>query len=284
MIHPYTHYLSSFPEAIYPPVNPTEYTNRCLRGYEIMAHSRACIGGLARNIAWNSNNLQARLIKTTSLFKSCDIVFFENDSDDGTQNILEHWPIKLLTTVLGDKQLTGTGLARRINMAGYRNQYLRWIQDRLDKYDLVIIIDTDTYGWSYDGIANSCSYFPQYDVFGSNGLIYISQRMYYDTYAYREIDQTKHITQQNLLEKNRGDEPYLVNSCFGGLAIYKASVLKDTKYEYWDCDHVTIHQQIRKNGYKIVMNPSQIVLYSPHFYQLTNKGNDETSQYSSTSK
>ena len=49
--------------------------------------------------------------------------------------------------------------------------------------------------------------------------------------------------------------------------IYKSEVLEQTKYTKEDCDHVTLHSQIKKNGYKVWLNPSQITLYTKHYYQ-----------------
>jgi hypothetical protein len=52
-----------------------------------------------------------------------------------------------------------------------------------------------------------------------------------------------------------------VESAFGGLAVYRRAVLRNVRYIGLDeqgdsvCEHVTLHRAIRKNGYKIFINP-----------------------------
>jgi hypothetical protein len=109
------------------------------------------------------------------------------------------------------------------------------------------------------------------DVCGSNGLLYRKQddkvqRLYFDSWAYRGLNE-EYDPDINLLTINRGDSPYEVDSCFGGMCIYKYDTLNGLKYTNEDCDHVTLHKQIRNNGYRIWINPSQITLYTEHYYQ-----------------
>jgi hypothetical protein len=55
-----------------------------------------------------------------------------------------------------------------------------------------------------------------------------------------------------------------VDSAFGGLAIYKKEVLNSGNYSHLDqdgyvcCEHVSLHNEIRKNGGKIYINPTFI--------------------------
>ena len=66
----------------------------------------------------------------------------------------------------------------------------------------------------------------------------------------------------NLLHFNRGDDLVEVKSCFGGLALYKTSALSG-RYTDEDCDHVTLHKSLPC----MYLNPSQIVLYTEHYYE-----------------
>lgn len=59
------------------------------------------------------------------------------------------------------------------------------------------------------------------------------------------------------------DELIEVNSCFGGLAIYKTIYLKNCKYYGGDgeneiCEHVPFHADIIKNGGRIFINTKMI--------------------------
>jgi hypothetical protein len=50
-----------------------------------------------------------------------------------------------------------------------------------------------------------------------------------------------------------------VDSAFGGFAIYRRSSLADTAaYEGVECEHVTFHDHIRRNGGRIFINPKLI--------------------------
>ena len=54
-----------------------------------------------------------------------------------------------------------------------------------------------------------------------------------------------------------------VNSCFGGIAIYKTKYLKNCNYyggegKNQKCEHVKLNEDIRKNGGKIYINPEFI--------------------------
>lgn len=56
-----------------------------------------------------------------------------------------------------------------------------------------------------------------------------------------------------------------VDSCFGGIAFYKKQFIEECEYKSLnnDCEHVYFHECMRKkNGFRMVMNPSQIIRYS----------------------
>lgn len=55
-----------------------------------------------------------------------------------------------------------------------------------------------------------------------------------------------------------------VQSCFGGMAIYKIDFIKGCTYNSIDndCEHVPFHQCIRdKNNARMIMNPNQLIRY-----------------------
>jgi Cryptococcal mannosyltransferase 1 len=64
------------------------------------------------------------------------------------------------------------------------------------------------------------------------------------------------------------DEPYYVQSCFGGLAIYdlsrKTTDWHACSYEAFrddDCEHVSFHNCLRSIGWRILFNPRMTVQY-----------------------
>lgn len=66
------------------------------------------------------------------------------------------------------------------------------------------------------------------------------------------------------------DEPYFVQSCFGGLAIYDVGKHRNKdwhgcSYEAYlddDCEHVSFHNCLNRLGYRMLFNPRMLVKYS----------------------
>lgn len=267
-------YLSSFPESLYIPKNIQQYNLKCLIGENTAQKSNLVICGLIRDAEKHISFLVRRIEKLGSMFKSYKVVLYENDSIDQTKNLLKVWSslnknVEIISEVLKrERNEQDHSLKRRQDMAYYRNKYLTRVNEL--ESDYVIILDTDIHGFSYNGILNSLGW--NLDVCGSNGVVYKSEengkvrRIYYDSWAYLDKE-NKSEQEKNLMTFQNGEDPIEVDSCFGGLAIYKSKVLKDVKYEDWSCDHVTLHKQIKDNGYKIWLNPSNTVLYTTHYYE-----------------
>jgi hypothetical protein len=61
---------------------------------------------------------------------------------------------------------------------------------------------------------------------------------------------------------SRGEPLLPVNSCFGGLGLYRMPAWLAARYGGDDCEHVVLHRRMRDAGYdRQYLNPSQIVLY-----------------------
>lgn len=53
-----------------------------------------------------------------------------------------------------------------------------------------------------------------------------------------------------------------VHSCFGGFGIYRTPAILACQYDGSDCEHVTLHRNMRDRGFgQIFLNPSQITYY-----------------------
>lgn len=257
----------AFPESFYPPVNP-KYMYYCTLGFYIAKRSSCTILGCAKNIAWNLPQILIKLQKIGSMFQSCNYFIYENDSTDNTSLLLQRHSnpsIQILCEKLKQPQHEqDKSLLRRSTMAFCRNKCLQYRKPST----YTIIVDLDLHGISYEGILNTLGH--DLDVVGSNGILYKdNKRLYYDTWAHRVGNWEDKTT--NDLHFNRGEDPIEVNSCFGGMAIYKSHVLSNCQYTDEDCDHVTLHKQIKDKGFKIYLNPSQITLYSEHYYESYNK-------------
>ena len=207
-------------------------------------------------------------------------IFFENDSKDRTKRILKQWStdnnkIKVISKDFGNKKRPNI-----LFLANARNEYLKPLmsQPEYGDFDLVIMLDMDmSYGFDVRSIMNSISQIDKWDTICANGMMK-NNRMY-DTFAFRDQSSIKYAPHEiggfpaywNQVETNfkkfyHVNEAIVpVHSCFGGLAIYKKAALKNCKYDSIedDCEHVYLHQCMRKkNNAKIFLNPSMVVFYS----------------------
>lgn len=275
---------SKFPESLFPcKTNPQDYYNRVAYGYDLMCNSTAIITGLARDLGPLREYTKARITALGQMFRNYSVILYENDSTDGTTEFLREWyecdhHFRLLISEQLKKARHAQTMEyeRTVDMAYYRNRYLSEILENNWGADYLIVVDTDIEGgWSYEGIANSFSY--QFDVMASNSLIYKKQangthrRLFFDAWAFRKLnhDHPHEQPEINVLRYHRGESPIKVFSAFGGLAIYNMSQLKKYyRYQSGDCDHPTLHKQMRKDGCHIMLNPSQITLYNNTDYVL----------------
>lgn len=272
--------LADFPEGWYPCKlgNPKHYFERVEKGYERMAEKEVVICGLARDVMHALPRTMARLERLGKQFKNYKVVVFENDSSDGTLEMLQYWQkvnarVEVLTEQLEAKKWGQVqDLARMEQMAAYRNRYIAHIREQQYKFDYLIVFDLDIpLGFSYDGIAHSFSYH-DWDVMGSNGFLVppygdpIPNPVFYDAFAFRGKgnDYPKSLEEINALQFQRGEELVPVDSAFGGLAMYRAAgIVAGAQYGGEDCEHVILHRWLRENGFdQQFLNPSQIVLYS----------------------
>jgi len=253
------------------------YLDCVARGYEKMSRSRAAICGLARGIAghWKATG-GARFEHLASLFKDHVFIVYENDSDDETVEYLSEWqkrdPERRIfhTEKLGRERLGGRGSTRVERMAEYRNKCLDIVNDQFSDYHYYIPIDMDlTGGFSYDGIANTIGSELDWSGVGSNGKnSRRSNKVYWDTFAHRDLGHGIGTYGGAVREYHRkytplmpGDPMVPVNSCFGGLGIYKMADISGCVYTGEASEHVPFHRDIRKNG-NIFLNPAQVVLYN----------------------
>jgi hypothetical protein len=281
-------WFDQFPESQFPSVsNHDLYVHNIITGLERMSTSDVTVMGITRNSEKILPYTLSRMERMCSMFKWANMTVYTNDNEDNTLKVLEEYKGNYILNTIEEnvgrsKHDSVRNFSRTVDMAYYRNNYLKDFRTDLNieetdyiKDMYVIILDMDVEGgFSYEGLANTFGY-NNWDVMASNSYLYRDteqgpQRLHYDSWAFREFGheephEDEHV---NLMEFNRGDRPLEVFSAFGGLAVYKAKTLLDGNPEYLegDCDHCTLHKQIRENGYKIFMNPSQISLYNKTRY------------------
>lgn len=271
-----------FPEDLFPPTSK-DYGERISEGLQIARGLNLIIVGVVRDSEHSLNRNLKCIDHIGSYFKTYQGFFYENDSQDNSKKILENFAlgghIILKTEKRGTRKLSDMSLERRKNMAEARNQYVSYLSNLIEQRLLyVLIVDLDVVGgYSYVGLLNSLSYLKDSSykyklkddtVIGSNSIYYNDSniRLYYDTWAYLDKNNRSE-EDKNLMVFHRGQSPFEVDSCFGGMALYPFSVFQhNIWYQDWHCDHVTFNTQLKDLGYKILLNPSQITLYNKHYY------------------
>ena len=297
---------TDFPEDIFSPSSNTPlYKYKLEQGNSICKTKSILFCGIGRNIGANLDLNIQRLHRTGSMFKSYKIFIYENDSNDNTVEILQKNRSNKLT-FLSEHREDQDYLSkiksgedtwhynRCIVLSECRNKYLSYIESVDEKFDYICVLDLDLCGgWSYDGIkhgiftlehdksyAAATSYGVLADKFNTLALEDTSKNEYvmYDSFAFRPKNWNigLHLLSTpafNSVRVNRGDDPIEVHSNFGGMAIYKRDALankrygsKQWAYGYVDPDHVVLHNQMVKDGWKIIFDPSMIVSYSHHKY------------------
>jgi hypothetical protein len=204
------------------------------------------------------------------------VFLYENDSTDDTPAQLARWAAANNRVVVVSevchkpRHESVRSLERAADMAAYRRRCQSEVAARWPDFDHVCVVDTDLPdGWSYDGVAHSFGS-SEWDFVGSYGIIYQRQRLtpskalHYDVWAFRPqgSDEPLESRAGNNLAWQRGDALVPVNSCFGGLGLYRMAAWLAASYQGGDCEHVPLHRQMRQRGYgRLYLNPSQIALY-----------------------
>jgi hypothetical protein len=253
----------------------SHYLEQLDKGVEKARNQSVVICGLVRDLEEILPLTLWRMEKMGEMFGDYQIVIYENDSKDHSLKILQDHTarnprIHLLSDCLGDPVNPPIRCLNRVErMATYRNQYREYVSDHFSHYDLVIVVDMDLPGgWDLNGISHSLAH-NDWDFIGSYGLIrknYLNRQksLQYDAWAYREFGNYNALTtkQVNYLHwpENAGLIP--VYSCFGGMGIYRMEALVECEYRGGDCEHVSLHRQMRKKGMdRLFLNPRQVTDY-----------------------
>lgn len=229
--------------------------------------ARDCKDSLIRNIP--------RIERLGSFFTDHHIVVVENDSVDGTQQILHDWAVRNGKVVVDSFTNCSRRLAdcsyKRINqMASLRNRLLEDIK-KLPASDFVLMMDVDIYDFDVDGVIDCISHAP--DDWGglmANGRVMLPNQKIniyqYDQFAFMGCDEDISDTIYFLPRRGRllntevqRCEYFPVRSAFGGIGIYRYDAIKNLQYRVVRtsdgrqnafCEHIPFHLDIIKQGYK----------------------------------
>lgn len=263
------------PDLILPP-DPEfaeEYYRRAEDGRLKAKQRRVALVAICRNAMPILPRTLSLVQKTGEMFADWRAFIYENDSIDGTKEVLAAAAsdkIAVSMTDNGRPHLNYTKTPdRTIPLAEYRNNCRLWCAEHCRDYDYAIVFDTDIWGgWSVDGVANTISHLEDDQYRNASGMGSYSycvwgQPMWatptecqYDGWACRWTwwNERQNMLWFHLWHPPVGSPPVRMNSCFGQLGVYRMGDFISGTYAGGDCEHVAHWRSMRGECY---LNPSQ---------------------------
>lgn len=267
-----------------------------------MINKNIIIAALARNCEESLRTNIPLIEELRAQFVWSQVVVVENDSIDGTKELLNNWKLNssnvtVISNDYGTKTIPDkddliinpyTCYQRIDKMVSYRNLYLDYIKEVDHPIDLVIVIDIDIIQISLTGLINVINSFDDKTgaVF-SNGMSvkktpFGLSKIYYDIFAVWEYplsDEFSHSPESlgktfKSINKNIKRSPlYQVISAFGGVGVYNYNAIKDLRYKTVlnplnqleaICEHIPFNQAIVKRGFNNYIARDFQVIYQKH--------------------
>lgn len=237
-----------------------DYVRRAKYGRHIAADCSVALVAICRNaLPWLPMTLQL-VEQTGAMFGEWSAYIFENDSTDGTKDVLATWADGQQRQVSlnenGRPHLCHTIDQERTHaLAEYRTACQRWVRQG-EPSDYVIVFDTDPWGgWSVDGVATSIAEMAIDDSwYGLASFSWCEMDIagqpfpaHYDAFAAR-LNHWQRRDQQWLhhWKPPVGSPPVEFRSAFGQLAVYRTQRYLQGTYSGEDCEHVTFHRSIER--------------------------------------
>jgi hypothetical protein len=243
-----------------------------------LTQRRIAFLGTARNCASALPASVTKLHELAALFGHAEIHVYENDSEDGTGELLSRMAQQGLLQVQRESGIAQRMPLRTERLAYARNRLLDGVLARPQPWDYICWADLDGLVGARFTVEGFLSNFQLEEVW--DAVFPISWPLYYDLWALREeavcardyVWDTQHrinavlgdggklhaATQQLAPGKVRGWLP--VQSAFGGFGLYKGVVARLGRYvgvegEREVCEHVPYHEGLYRAGAKLYINP-----------------------------
>lgn len=260
-----------------------EYHRMVAVGREVAAETDVAIVGIARNARPFIVETLNSIAKVRSGFRSSRVYVFENDSTDGTNDLLDFHAEPDFTVeheALGGVDSRGFEPERTVRLAYCRNNCHDWVRQNAAGAAWTIVLDMDPHGgFSIDGVFNSVGWmgtlsagadvrrpggmaaYSLYKITGDDGKDRIA---HYDAWAmrppswWRDRRDEIGMTWASSFLPPVGSPPCPMNSAFGGLCVYSTEAFLaagERPYEGGDCEHVFLHRKMHKAGYQLYLNP-----------------------------
>ena len=254
------------------------YADACCEGALHAAKSKLAVVGLARDIAGILPRTLKRIGETVRHFADWRAFVVENDSTDGTKDVLREWfdehPENVVVQMCdnGRPHLHGFERDRVVALADYRNRCRELVREHYPEADYVLAVDLDAWsGWSVHGVINGMGWHQRLPKAGCLASVSLFKHAgtliegkapwaHYDNWAFRGIGWTPRFGPWfTFWIPPVGAPPIQVNSAFGGLAIYKTQPYLEAEYsgDNGDCEHVNYHREMQSKGWQIFLNPAQ---------------------------
>lgn len=256
------------------------------------------ICSIVRNAEHGLKNNIPVLKKLCSYFNGYKVFVYENDSIDGTKQLLKDWALSDPNNVFISLNNVNSSLvipsqketgkvncffsAKRIErMACLRNYYMDYVEQHGWEADYFMVVDLDVALLNLDAILNSFEDRTEWDAVTAFGysLSPKLRRRYHDTYALTEYgDENEPQTEHKIKElavkygkMKKTDDWVRVFSAYGGLAIYRFEAIKGLKYYAQPnndrnvevrCEHFSVYKQMAVRGFdRVYINPRMTLKY-----------------------
>jgi hypothetical protein len=261
------------PDVLLPtdPEFASEYAEAVSDGREIASLGSVALVAICRNaMPWLPQTL--RLVEETgAMFRDWKAYIHENDSTDGTKDVLTAWHDGKQRVVSlnenGRPHLSHTIAPERTHaLAEYRTACQEWVRSLSPQPGYTIVFDSDPWGgWSVDGVATSVAHIVRSRWYGLASYSWAEMAasagplaIHYDAFACRwggweRRDQTWF----HHWHPRVGGPVLEMNSAFGQLAVYETRWFLKGTYSGGDCEHVALHKSIAKQSHhSFGLNPS----------------------------
>lgn len=198
---------------------------------------------------------------------------FENDSIDGTKDVLSQWADgrRTVTEMVdnGRPHLSYTKhQSRTVALAEYRNRCRKWVDGHTSDFDYVVVFDTDPWGgFSVGGLMNTIARMESDEHYDTAAMASYSwcewgppvwsrpTICHYDGFACRWTwwKERQEMLWFHLWHPPVGSPPVKMNSAFGQFAVYRERSFLRGVYSGDDCEHVPFHKTM---GGDLYLNPS----------------------------
>jgi hypothetical protein len=263
------------PDVLLPPDSEfaEDYAAAVRHGRERSRDASVCLVAICRNaMPWLERTLP--LVEATGeMFREWSAFVYENDSTDGTKEVLAAWSDgqqrHASLNENGRPHLNYTKVQARTHaLAQYRNSCVQFVKNG-EPPDYVVVFDSDPFGgWSIDGVMNSVGHIAGGDWWGLASYSWCEMRTsdgrvvpaHYDAWACRWTWwQERSHDWFFLWHPPVGSRPVEMNSAFGQLAVYDGSHFVRGVYSGETCEHVPFHKSIAEHPEtrgKFGLNPS----------------------------